>query len=506
MSSGGRQDSNRRGHSTSGEPRRSVTLSTVAGKKAAGEPIVMVTAYDFPSAQLADEAGVDVILVGDSAANCVLGYASTVPIELDEMIMLASAVRRGATTPLLVVDMPFGSYEGSDQIAVANAQRIIKRTGADAVKLEGAGTSAGRARAIIAAGIPVMGHVGLTPQTAVALGGLKAQGRTAEAARRLLEGALALDAAGCFSVVLEAVPAAVAEVVTRRLKCPTIGIGAGPGTDGQVLVFHDLLGITTGKMAKFVKTYADIHGSALDGLSAYAEDVRAGTFPADEHCYRMPDDELARFRADVGANAGSRAPQWIVFDFGNVLSRPDAGPPAIARLLGIDEERVAAAYWPARAGYDLDDDGYWPGVLAELGIDASVDSLAGADDDAWLELEAESAELLADLHGGTVPMALLSNAGSSFGSALRRTDAGGFFSQIVVSGEVGIAKPDSRIFSLLLSRLGDPDPSAVVFFDDKQVNVDAARAAGIDAVVWTGATDAREALRARNVDLLGPMA
>src|SRR3954447_2634545 len=218
---------------------KTVTLSTVAEKKALGEPIVMVTAYDYPSASVAEEAGVDLVLVGDSGAMTVLGYQSTVPVTLDEMLMLAAAARRGLKTPMLIGDLPFGSYEGSDIEAIKTAQRFVKEAGCDAVKLERGGSSVQRARAIVEAGIPVMGHVGLTPQTATALGGYRAQGRTAERALAVARDALALQEAGCFSIVFEAIPAAVAAMVTMRLAIPVIGIGAGPSTDGQVLVFHD---------------------------------------------------------------------------------------------------------------------------------------------------------------------------------------------------------------------------------------------------------------------------
>ena len=225
-----------------GDARRPVTLPRLAEMKAAGEPIVMVTAYDYPSALAVEEAGVDMVLVGDSAAMTVLGYDSTVPVGLDEMLMLAKAVRRGLHTPLLIGDMPFGSYETSNEQAVENAQRFVKEAGCDAVKLERGGSSVDRARAIVRAGIPVMGHVGLTPQTATALGGFKAQGRTANRAIEIAEEALALQSVGCFSIVFEAVPAAVSEALVAKLEIPVIGIGAGAATDGQVLVFHDLLG------------------------------------------------------------------------------------------------------------------------------------------------------------------------------------------------------------------------------------------------------------------------
>jgi len=239
---------------TPGRPR--TTFASLSAQKANGEPIAMVTAYDYPSAQVAEAAGVDVVLVGDSAAMTVLGHESTVPVTVEEMLMLTSAVRRGLTTPLLVADLPFGSYEGSDELAVATAQRFIKTTGCDAVKIERGGSSVDRARAIIGAGIPVMGHVGLTPQTAATIGGYRAQGRTAEEALALCESAIALQDAGCFAIVFEAIPTAVTDAVMPLLSVPVIGIGAGPGTDGQVLVFHDILGIYDGHAARFVKRYA----------------------------------------------------------------------------------------------------------------------------------------------------------------------------------------------------------------------------------------------------------
>jgi 3-methyl-2-oxobutanoate hydroxymethyltransferase len=276
-----------------------MTLPRLAEKKRLGERIVMVTAYDYPSAQVAQEAGVDVVLVGDSGAMTVLGYASTIPISIDEMLMLSSAVRRGLRTPLLVGDLPFGSYETSDEQAISTAQRFIKEAGCDAVKLERGGTSVQRARAIVGAGIPVMGHVGLTPQTATALGGYRAQGRTAEQAIAVARDAVALEAAGCFSVVLEAIPAAVAEEVMARVEIPVIGIGAGPATDGQVLVFHDLLGIYDGHVARFAKRFADIRSHMIAGVAEYAAEVRSGAFPAPEHCYSIDEEELARFRAGL---------------------------------------------------------------------------------------------------------------------------------------------------------------------------------------------------------------
>jgi 3-methyl-2-oxobutanoate hydroxymethyltransferase len=283
--------------------RKPVTLPQLRAMKDAGDPIVMVTAYDHPSAQVAEEAGVDIVLVGDSAAMTVLGYDSTVPVGMDEMLMLASAVRRGLRTPLLVGDMPFGSYERSDEQAVENALRFIKEAGCDAVKLERGGSSVDRARAIVAAGIPVMGHVGLTPQTATALGGFKAQGKTAERAAQIADEALALQEAGCFSIVFEAVPAAFTEAIMGRMDILVIGIGAGHDTDGQVLVFHDLLGIFGGHAAKFVKRYAEIRQEMVRGVANYAAEVRSGAFPGPEHIYAIDPSELAEFRAYLGEQA-----------------------------------------------------------------------------------------------------------------------------------------------------------------------------------------------------------
>ena len=274
-------------------PRKPVTLTKLGEMRALGEPIVMVTAYDHPSARVAEAAGVDVVLVGDSAANNVLGYSDTVPVTVDELLMLAAAVNRGLRTPLLVGDLPFGSYEASDEQAIATAHRFVKEAGCDAVKVEG---SADRARAIVRAGVPVMGHVGLTPQTATALGGYRAQGRTAERARAVLDEALALQEAGCFAIVFEAIPSDVTDVIMGAMEIPVIGIGAGASTDGQVLVLHDLLGINDGYQPKFVKRYADVRGEMLRGLQAYAEDVRTRAFPGPEHTYGIAPEELHRLQ------------------------------------------------------------------------------------------------------------------------------------------------------------------------------------------------------------------
>ena len=274
--------------------RPAISLTTLAEKKALGEPIVMVTAYDYPSAQVAEEAGVDVVLVGDSGAMTVLGYPSTVPVTTNELLMLAQAVRRGLKTPLMVGDMPFGSYEASNEEAIRSAQRFVKEAGCDAVKIERGGTSVERAAALVGAGIPVMGHVGLTPQTATALGGYRSQGRTAERALQVLHDALALQEAGCFSVVFEAIPTPLTEAIMPRMEIPVIGIGAGAATDGQVLVFHDLLGIYDGHAARFVKRYADVRDAMIKGMTAYADEVRARRYPEEEHGYTMAPDEIAR--------------------------------------------------------------------------------------------------------------------------------------------------------------------------------------------------------------------
>ena len=289
----------------------------------------MVTAYDYPSAQVAEEAQVDVVLVGDTAAMTVLGYDSTVPVSMDEMVMLASAVRRGARTPLVIGDLPFGSYQASNELAVGSAVRYMKEAGCDAVKMEMAGVSGGvadkresvaRARAVVAAGIPVMGHVGLTPQSASALGGYRTQGRTMQQAVQVADDALALQDAGCFAVVFEAVPAAVTEVIMDRMRIPVIGIGAGASTDGQVLVFHDLLGLYDGRSPRFVKRFAeakqrDGRGHAglrgggprrpLPGRGAHLLDRpgRAGAVPRGDR----PGQALGRRR--LHELASERAPQ-----------------------------------------------------------------------------------------------------------------------------------------------------------------------------------------------------
>ena len=277
-----------------------VRLPDLAAWKAEGRPIVMITAYDHPSAEVVDAAGVDIVLVGDSAANVVLGYDSTVPVTVDELLVLVRAVHRGLRRPLLVADLPFGSYEVSDAQAVGTAVRFVKEGGAAAVKLERGGTSARRAAAIVDAGIPVMGHVGLTPQTATALGGYRAQGRQGGPAAAIVSQALELQAAGCFAVVAEAVPAPVAAHMQAALDVPVIGIGAGPDVAGQVLVLHDLAGMTADSPPRFVQRYACLRESLRKAVAAYADDVRERRFPTEEHTYPISDAELAAFRDLVG--------------------------------------------------------------------------------------------------------------------------------------------------------------------------------------------------------------
>jgi len=267
--------------------------------KRRGDKIVMITAYDAPAARIADEAGVELILVGDTAAMVMLGHSSTLPVTLDEMIFLTRAVTRAARHPLVVGDLPFGTYEVSDEQAVASSIRMIKEGGADVVKLEGAGRMVSRVRAIAESNIGVMGHVGLTPQSATKLGGFKAQGRTAAAARKLYDDALQLQEAGAFAIVLEAVPAPVAARVSAALHVPTIGIGAGAETDGQVLVWHDMLGMYQGRTPRFVKRYAAIADEIGDAVGRYAADVRSGAFPEDKHTYGISSEELEEFERSL---------------------------------------------------------------------------------------------------------------------------------------------------------------------------------------------------------------
>ena len=274
-------------------PAGKLPLPELVAMKRRGDKIVMVTAYDAPGARFVEDAGIDVVLVGDTAAMVMLGHeGTTVPVTVDEMLFLTRTVSRQSRRPIVVGDLPFGSYQVSDEDAVRNAIRFVKEGGADLVKLEGA---VSRVRAIVDAGIPVMAHIGLTPQSATMLGGFRTQGKTAEAALKLVDEAHALEDAGAMSIVLEAIPAPVASRITAELSIPTFGIGAGPDCDGQVLVYHDLLGLTEGHLPRFVKRYANLSREIRDALEAYAAEVRSGAFPGEEHTYEMPAEELAEF-------------------------------------------------------------------------------------------------------------------------------------------------------------------------------------------------------------------
>lgn len=271
--------------------RKKVTTLTFRQKKQRGEPISVLTAYDYPTALIEDQAGVDAILVGDSLGMVVLGYATTLPVTMEDMLHHCKAVARGAQGALLIGDMPFMSYQASTQEAVRNAGRFLQEAGMDAVKLEGGRERLDAVHSIVSAGIPVMGHLGLTPQSVNQFGGFRPQGKDALAARRLYDDARLLQDAGCFSLVLESVPARLAELITRRLDIPTIGIGAGVGCDGQVLVTHDLLGLFDRFTPRFVKRYANLHDEMERAFQGYIADVKARTFPASEHSVDMPAEE-----------------------------------------------------------------------------------------------------------------------------------------------------------------------------------------------------------------------
>ena len=271
-------------------------LPSLAALSAAGKPIVMLTAYDYPSGRVAEEAGVDVVLVGDSAAMTVLGYDTTRAISVDELLVLTRAVRRAVTTIPLVGDLPFGSYEESDERAVSTARRFVDEAGCDAVKLEGAGPMASRVRAIVSAGIPVIGHVGLLPQSVLSADGYRARGRDTEQALAIIAEAEDLVRAGCAALVVEAVPSEIGELISARVDVPVIGIGAGSATSGQVLVYHDLLGLGEGHVPRFVRRYADGRATLVDAVRRWAADVRSGAFPSKDEGYGMPADALAAVR------------------------------------------------------------------------------------------------------------------------------------------------------------------------------------------------------------------
>jgi len=281
--------------SASTSQRKKVTTLTFRQKKERGEPITMLTAYDYPTASAMDGAGIDSNLLGDSLAMVVLGYENTLPVTMEEMLHHARAVARGAKSALLVGDMPFMSYQVNVDEALRNAGRFLQQGGMDAVKLEGGRERADAVKAITGAGIPVMGHLGLTPQSVHQLGGFRAQGKTATAAKRLLEDAKILEDAGAFSIVLESVPARLAEYISKQISIPTIGIGAGAGCDGQVLVTHDLLGLFDRFTPKFVKKYANLHEVMNKAFAEYIDEVETKQFPADEHTVEMSDNEWNEF-------------------------------------------------------------------------------------------------------------------------------------------------------------------------------------------------------------------
>lgn len=275
-----------------------VTVPAVRSSKERGERLVCLTAYDYPTARVVDEAGTDIILVGDSLGNVVLGYDSTVPVTLEEMLHHTRAVRRGVHRALLVADMPYGSYHTGADDAVRAALRLVKEGGAEAVKLEGGRVRAEVVRRLVAEEIPVVGHVGLTPQSLNKLGSYRLQGKTAEAARALLDDALAIEEAGAFAVVLEVVPREIARLVTESLKIPTIGIGAGSGCDAQILVLHDMLGLSfSPTRPRFVREYAKLRESMTEAISRYAEDVRGGAYPSENESYPLPPDAAAELKA-----------------------------------------------------------------------------------------------------------------------------------------------------------------------------------------------------------------
>lgn len=276
--------------------RKKITITDIQNKKREGKKITMLTAYDYPMARLVDEAGIDVILVGDSLGMVVLGYESTVPVTMDEMIHHSKAVRRGTKCAFLVGDMPFMSYQISKEEAVRNAGRFMKEAGCDAVKLEGGDEVLDVTRTIVDAGIPVLGHLGLTPQTISKLGGYKIQGKNAKAAKRILEQALKLKDAGCFAIVLECVPDKVAKLITEKLTIPTIGIGAGPHCDGQVLVTNDMVGLFDRFVPKFVKQYVKLSTLISDGLKKYRDEVEKGIFPDQAHSFAIKEEEIRKLK------------------------------------------------------------------------------------------------------------------------------------------------------------------------------------------------------------------
>ena len=276
--------------------RKKMTIPDIQKKKQEGKKITLLTAYDYPSGRLIDEAGVDIILIGDSLAMTVLGYESTIPVTMDEMIHHAKAVKRGVKYGLIVGDMPFMTYNIGDKETVRNAGRFIKEGACGAVKIEGGAEMTGVVKALVKAGIPVLGHIGLTPQTATQLGGFKVQGKDAAGAQRLLDSALALQKAGCFAIILECVPDRLAKLITEKLEIPTIGIGAGAYCGGQALVTNDMIGLFDRFTPKFVKKYADLWPLLLNAFKRYKDEVEGGKFPTEEHSFTMNESELKKIK------------------------------------------------------------------------------------------------------------------------------------------------------------------------------------------------------------------
>lgn len=270
-----------------------VTAPSLRASKERGERLVCLTAYDYPTARIVDEAGIDVVLVGDSIGNVIFGYGNTVPVTLDEIVMHTRAVRRAVQRALLVADMPYGSFHTGADDTVRAALRLIKEGAAEAVKLEGGRKRAPLVKRLVDEEIAVMGHIGLTPQSVNKLGGYRVQGKTAETARALLDDARALEDAGAFAIVLEVVPREIARLITESVKIPTVGIGAGPHCDIQVLVLHDMLGLTFGKVARFVRPYANLRETMTDAVSRFAEDVRSGNYPSEDESYGLPSEAAA---------------------------------------------------------------------------------------------------------------------------------------------------------------------------------------------------------------------
>ena len=282
------------------EERKKVTIPDLYAMVERGEKITFLTAYDYPTALLEDRAGIDMILVGDSGVMCLLGHETTLPAKMDFMVEITAAVSRAAKRAFIVGDMPYMSYQPSNELAIKNAGRFISEGGADAVKLEGGARMAERVEAIVKAGIPVMGHIGLTPQAASQIGGLKAQGRSAETAKQLIEDAKVLEEVGAFSILLEAIPARVAEIIVKNAKVPVLSIGSGAACHGQLLIVHDILKLFEAFTPKFVKVYADVASVMLQAFQDYIADVKSGEFPAREHEYRIPKEEWQRLQSMLG--------------------------------------------------------------------------------------------------------------------------------------------------------------------------------------------------------------